>query len=185
VGPGVAKEPNPRPSSTKGIGLGANQSLHALVYVGFALPPDKALPRLVMERDVAYEYLCAKEAAETGDEVGDVSRLFIYYVGRKADLNSRGNVNAKVKDEGMSISGTHSRLCRARTCDAVALESGCGCVATRACRRQSDRCSTCTPLVAVASFSHPTPPSPACVLRHSIVRGWRTHWVGAQAPSLP
>lgn len=58
----------------------------------------------------AYEYLCAKEAAETGDEMGDVSRLFIYYVGRKADLNNRGNVNVKVKDEGMSISGAITAL---------------------------------------------------------------------------
>jgi hypothetical protein len=33
----------------------------------------------------AYEYLCKRKAMETDDSVGDISRLFIYYVGRKND----------------------------------------------------------------------------------------------------
>jgi hypothetical protein len=33
----------------------------------------------------AYEYLCKRKAMETGDTIGDISRLFIYYVGRKND----------------------------------------------------------------------------------------------------
>ena len=33
----------------------------------------------------AYEYLCKRAAIETGDEPGDISRLFIYFVGRKND----------------------------------------------------------------------------------------------------
>lgn len=57
----------------------------------------------------AYEYLNMKHAKETGDVPGDVSRLFIYYVGRKQDMHDEagmfGKKAAKVapKDEGMSI----------------------------------------------------------------------------------
>lgn len=58
----------------------------------------------------AYEYLAKKEAARTGDDEGDVSRLFIYFVGRKSDMQSRGQGNLKVKDEGMSIQGAINAL---------------------------------------------------------------------------
>merc|ERR1719410_1736907 len=51
----------------------------------------------------AYEYLCKRKAMETGDDVGDISRLFIYYVGRKVEQVLFGVGNMKVKDEGMWI----------------------------------------------------------------------------------
>mmetsp|Transcript_16122 Transcript_16122/g.20062 ORF Transcript_16122/g.20062 Transcript_16122/m.20062 type:complete len:405 (-) Transcript_16122:81-1295(-) len=58
----------------------------------------------------AYEYLCKRVAMETGDDIGDISRLFIYYVGRKMDqvIYSEGNV--KVKDEGMTLGGAISAM---------------------------------------------------------------------------
>ena len=40
----------------------------------------------------------------TGDTPADISRMFIYYVGRKCDQKSFGeDEKAPVKDEGMSI----------------------------------------------------------------------------------
>jgi hypothetical protein len=47
---------------------------------------------------------------EKGDEAGDISRLFIYYVGRKKDQQRKGQANLAPKDEGMSISGAISVL---------------------------------------------------------------------------
>ncbi len=44
----------------------------------------------------AYEYLCKRKAMETGDSVGDISRLFIYYVGRKHDQMKWGEDTSKV-----------------------------------------------------------------------------------------
>jgi len=58
----------------------------------------------------AYEYICKRHAMEKGDEPGDISRLFIYYVGRKKDQQSQGQANMRPKDEGMSISGAISVL---------------------------------------------------------------------------
>jgi len=58
----------------------------------------------------AYEYLATKAAIQNGDDVGDISRLFIYFVGRKSDLQSQGKGNLKVKDEGMSIQGAMNAL---------------------------------------------------------------------------
>lgn len=58
----------------------------------------------------AYEYLATKAALKNGDDVGDISRLFIYFVGRKSDLQSQGKGNLKVKDEGMSIQGAINAL---------------------------------------------------------------------------
>jgi len=58
----------------------------------------------------AYEYLCKRKALESGDEIGDISRLFIYYVGRKQDQVKREEGNIKVKDEGMSIAGAISAM---------------------------------------------------------------------------
>jgi len=58
----------------------------------------------------AYEYLCKKQAAANGDDVGDISRLFIYYVGRKADQVKYRLGNKPVADEGMSIAGAVDAL---------------------------------------------------------------------------
>mmetsp|Transcript_53848 Transcript_53848/g.128331 ORF Transcript_53848/g.128331 Transcript_53848/m.128331 type:complete len:396 (+) Transcript_53848:73-1260(+) len=58
----------------------------------------------------AYEYICKRYAMEKGDEAGDISRLFIYYVGRKKDQQRKGQANLAPKDEGMSISGAISVL---------------------------------------------------------------------------
>ena len=58
----------------------------------------------------AYEYLCARVAAENGDEVGDISRLFIYFVGRKNDQVRRGQGSMMVKDEGITLSGAANAL---------------------------------------------------------------------------
>ena len=59
----------------------------------------------------AYEYLNQKHAQATGDTPGDVSRLFIYYVGRKKDMEDEALIFRKKgvekrapKDEGMSLS---------------------------------------------------------------------------------
>jgi C1A family cysteine protease len=57
----------------------------------------------------AYEYLCKRVALENGDDVGDISRLFIYFVGRKSDQVRQGN-SALVKDEGMTLSGAANAL---------------------------------------------------------------------------
>eukprot|EP00567_Pseudictyota_dubia_P014166 CAMPEP_0197437214 /NCGR_PEP_ID=MMETSP1175-20131217/4489_1 /TAXON_ID=1003142 /ORGANISM="Triceratium dubium, Strain CCMP147" /LENGTH=400 /DNA_ID=CAMNT_0042966675 /DNA_START=44 /DNA_END=1246 /DNA_ORIENTATION=- len=53
----------------------------------------------------AYEYLAKRKAMEVGDEPGDISRLFIYFVGRKRDQVIWNEGNIKVKDEGMTIGG--------------------------------------------------------------------------------
>jgi len=61
----------------------------------------------------AYEYLCKRKAMENGDagdDVGDISRLFIYYVGRKRDLFNGYSGNIKVKDEGMFVRGAIEAL---------------------------------------------------------------------------
>ena len=50
----------------------------------------------------AYEYINRTYCHKTGDKPGDISRLFIYYVGRKKDLMSfDGRPTAVPKDEGM------------------------------------------------------------------------------------
>lgn len=55
----------------------------------------------------AYEYLATRGALRDGEmEVGEISRLFIYYVGRKRDQQKWGeNVYQKPKDEGMTLHG--------------------------------------------------------------------------------
>ena len=58
----------------------------------------------------AYEYLCKRVAAENGDEVGDISRLFIYFVGRKNDQVRRGQGALMVKDDGITLSGAANAL---------------------------------------------------------------------------
>lgn len=53
----------------------------------------------------AYEYLATRAALRDGEEtVGEISRLFIYYVGRKRDQIRWGeNTALKPKDEGMTL----------------------------------------------------------------------------------
>lgn len=52
----------------------------------------------------AYEYLAKRAAMTNGDEVGDISRLSIYYVGRKRDQQRWGeSVLNQPKDEGMTL----------------------------------------------------------------------------------
>eukprot|EP00286_Rhodomonas_abbreviata_P023608 CAMPEP_0181315888 /NCGR_PEP_ID=MMETSP1101-20121128/15608_1 /TAXON_ID=46948 /ORGANISM="Rhodomonas abbreviata, Strain Caron Lab Isolate" /LENGTH=406 /DNA_ID=CAMNT_0023423111 /DNA_START=39 /DNA_END=1259 /DNA_ORIENTATION=+ len=59
----------------------------------------------------AYEYICKRVAMETGDTPGDISRLFIYYVGRKHDqVTWNDNPQKKPKDEGMTLGGAISAL---------------------------------------------------------------------------
>ena len=55
----------------------------------------------------AYEYLATRAALRDGEEtVGDISRLFIYYVGRKRDQYNYGeNTFLKPRDEGMTLRG--------------------------------------------------------------------------------
>ncbi len=58
------------------------------------------------------EYLCKRDAMQKGDTVGDISRLFIYYVGRKAD-------QVRFKETGpMADSGVYAccRVCRYVVC---------------------------------------------------------------------
>ena len=48
---------------------------------------------------------------ETNDTPGDISRLFIYYVGRKRDQASFGeSTSLKPKDEGMTLGGAIESL---------------------------------------------------------------------------
>ena len=59
----------------------------------------------------AYEYLCKRKAMESGDTVGDISRLFIYYVGRKNDQVTWNEDPTKApKDEGMTLTGAINAL---------------------------------------------------------------------------
>jgi len=58
----------------------------------------------------AYEYLCKRVAVENGDEVGDISRLFIYFIGRKNDMVRRGEGSLMVKDDGITLSGAANAL---------------------------------------------------------------------------
>lgn len=57
----------------------------------------------------AYEYLCCRAAAESGDTPGDVSRLFVYYVGRLRD-KQRYRDSSPIADEGMTIAGEHRNM---------------------------------------------------------------------------
>jgi Papain family cysteine protease len=64
----------------------------------------------------AYEYLCKRVAVEKGDDVGDISRLFIYYVGRKNDMVRRNQAGMAVKDEGITLSGAANALAAQGAC---------------------------------------------------------------------
>lgn len=52
----------------------------------------------------AFEYINMRHCKENGDTPADISRLFIYYVGRKRDQKMWGEKGA-VEDGGMTISG--------------------------------------------------------------------------------
>lgn len=63
----------------------------------------------------AYEYLCTRAAAESGDTPGDISRLFVYYVGRLRD-KQRYRDNTPIADEGMTIAGAIDALSMKGAC---------------------------------------------------------------------
>lgn len=59
----------------------------------------------------AYEYINKRYAMSKGDKTDDISRLFIYYVGRKKDQQLfREDTSVAPKDEGMSLGGAISAL---------------------------------------------------------------------------
>eukprot|EP00931_Biecheleriopsis_adriatica_P027223 TRINITY_DN16406_c0_g1_i4.p1 TRINITY_DN16406_c0_g1~~TRINITY_DN16406_c0_g1_i4.p1 ORF type:complete len:386 (+),score=70.81 TRINITY_DN16406_c0_g1_i4:48-1205(+) len=60
----------------------------------------------------AYEYINKRHHAQVkGDDVGNISRFFIYYVGRKKDQQNFGEDSSKApKDEGMTLGGAVSAL---------------------------------------------------------------------------
>lgn len=59
----------------------------------------------------AYEYINKRYAMSKGDRTDDISRLFIYYVGRKKDQQFfREDTTLAPKDEGMSLGGAISAL---------------------------------------------------------------------------
>lgn len=63
----------------------------------------------------AYEYLCVREAAATGDTPGDVSRLFVYYVGRLRD-KQLWNDKTPIADEGITLTGAIDALTMKGAC---------------------------------------------------------------------
>lgn len=56
----------------------------------------------------SYEYLCKRAAMEQGDTPGDVSRLFVYYVGRLRDKQLYNDWSPLV-DDGLTLAG--NRIC--------------------------------------------------------------------------
>mmetsp|Transcript_44107 Transcript_44107/g.103026 ORF Transcript_44107/g.103026 Transcript_44107/m.103026 type:complete len:415 (+) Transcript_44107:59-1303(+) len=59
----------------------------------------------------AYEYINKREAMKRGDTTADISRLFIYYVGRKKDQLTYGDdTKMAPQDEGMTLGGAISAL---------------------------------------------------------------------------
>ncbi|CAE7556063.1 unnamed protein product [Symbiodinium natans] len=59
----------------------------------------------------AYEYINKRHSMQTGDSIADISRLFIYYVGRKKDqVIFHEDTTIKPKDEGMTLGGAISAL---------------------------------------------------------------------------
>jgi len=54
----------------------------------------------------AYEYLATRASIRDEEEdVGEISRLFIYYVGRKRDLVNWNKGYSRISDEGMTLQG--------------------------------------------------------------------------------
>eukprot|EP00277_Geminigera_cryophila_P035975 CAMPEP_0173099294 /NCGR_PEP_ID=MMETSP1102-20130122/35394_1 /TAXON_ID=49646 /ORGANISM="Geminigera sp., Strain Caron Lab Isolate" /LENGTH=462 /DNA_ID=CAMNT_0013992261 /DNA_START=16 /DNA_END=1404 /DNA_ORIENTATION=- len=58
----------------------------------------------------AYEYLCTRQAEKTGDTVGDISRLFVYYVGRLVDAAEWNEEHLPLQDDGMTVDGAVKAL---------------------------------------------------------------------------
>eukprot|EP00439_Symbiodinium_sp_Y106_P010111 s8997_g1.t1 len=59
----------------------------------------------------AYEYINKRHAMQTGDTTADISRMFIYYVGRKKDqMSFHEDTSIQPKDEGMTLGGAISAL---------------------------------------------------------------------------
>lgn len=63
----------------------------------------------------AYEYLCWREAASNGDTPGDISRLFVYYIGRLRDKQLWSD-SSPISDEGMSLTGAIDALTMKGAC---------------------------------------------------------------------
>jgi len=63
----------------------------------------------------AYEYLCWREAMANGDTPGDISRLFVYYVGRLRD-KQLWKEDTPIADEGMSLTGAIDALTMKGAC---------------------------------------------------------------------
>lgn len=63
----------------------------------------------------AYEYLCWREAMKNGDTPGDISRLFVYYIGRLRD-KQLWNDSSPIADEGMSLIGAIDALTMKGAC---------------------------------------------------------------------
>lgn len=63
----------------------------------------------------AYEYLCCRDAAQNGDTPGDISRLFVYYVGRMRD-KQLWNDSTPISDEGLTLTGAVDALSMKGAC---------------------------------------------------------------------
>ena len=65
----------------------------------------------------AYEYLCLRESALNGEEDNfkDISRLFVYYVGRLRD-KQLWNEATPIADEGMTLGGAIDALSMKGAC---------------------------------------------------------------------
>lgn len=63
----------------------------------------------------AYEYLCWREAEKNGDTPGDISRLFVYYIGRLRD-KQLFNEASPLADEGMTLTGAIDALTMKGAC---------------------------------------------------------------------
>mmetsp|Transcript_5710 Transcript_5710/g.10789 ORF Transcript_5710/g.10789 Transcript_5710/m.10789 type:complete len:368 (+) Transcript_5710:93-1196(+) len=65
----------------------------------------------------AYEYISTRAAKQTGDTAGDVSRLFIYYAGRKRDQALWGeDIKKAPKDQGTSLVGVLDAVLKKGSC---------------------------------------------------------------------
>lgn len=63
----------------------------------------------------AYEYLVWREAEARNDQPGDVSRLFVYYVGRMRDKQIYRDRDP-IADEGMTLTGAIDALTMKGAC---------------------------------------------------------------------
>jgi len=65
----------------------------------------------------AYEYISTRAAQQMGDTAGDVSRLFIYYAGRKRDQALYGeDIKRAPKDQGTTLVGVLDAVSKKGAC---------------------------------------------------------------------